>query len=383
VETIIGIIIGLILLVALVVLHELGHAIVARRNGVVVEEFGIGFPPKAWGKKLKNGIELTLNWLPLGGFVRMQGEHDAASKPGDYGAASFWQKTRILLAGVAINWLTAAILFSVLALFGLPKLLPNQVVLPFDNRIETAPMRVAGVVDNSPAERAGLTLGSEVLEIDGQPVNSPEKFIRAVKNSSDDTVRVTYQAEGVEQKSVNVQIEANPENGAPYVGVVLQPQREYIYSTYSAPLVGLATTGQLTIETVKGIGVMIGNLASGLVGKLSPDESVKTQADEKLDSVANSVAGPVGILGTLFPSVREAGLRELAAFTALISLTLAVMNTLPIPALDGGRWFTMAAFKVARKPLTKDREEIIQTVGFFALFGLIILVTIGDIGRLL
>src|SRR5215216_1024612 len=106
-ELIIGILVGLIILVLLVVVHELGHAIVAHRNDVVVEEFGIGFPPKAWGKKLKNGVLFTINWLPLGGFVKLQGENDAANKKGDYGAASYWAKTRILLAGVAINWLVA------------------------------------------------------------------------------------------------------------------------------------------------------------------------------------------------------------------------------------------------------------------------------------
>jgi len=113
---------GLLILVFLVVVHELGHAIVARRNGVVVEEFGIGFPPRAWSKKLKNGVVFSLNWLPLGGFVRMQGENDAADKKGDYGAATFGQKTRILLAGVLINWLVAAILLTILAITGLPKI---------------------------------------------------------------------------------------------------------------------------------------------------------------------------------------------------------------------------------------------------------------------
>ena len=103
-----GILTGLIVLVVLIVVHELGHAIVARRNGVVVEEFGIGFPPKAWGKKLKNGVLFTLNWLPLGGFVRLKGEHDAAKGKGTYGAASFWQKTKILLAGVVMNWLASS-----------------------------------------------------------------------------------------------------------------------------------------------------------------------------------------------------------------------------------------------------------------------------------
>src|SRR5665648_1277834 len=95
----------LLILVFLVVVHELGHAIVALRNGVVVEEFGIGFPPRAWGKKLKNGMLFSLNYLPLGGFVKLQGENDAAAKKGDYGAASFWVKTKILFAGVFINWI--------------------------------------------------------------------------------------------------------------------------------------------------------------------------------------------------------------------------------------------------------------------------------------
>ena len=111
-ETVFGIIVGLLVLTIIVVLHELGHALVAKRNGVIVEEFGIGFPPKAWGKKLSRSIlgknvVYSVNWLPLGGFVKLQGEHDTDTKKGDYGRATFWQKTKILLAGVAANWLTA------------------------------------------------------------------------------------------------------------------------------------------------------------------------------------------------------------------------------------------------------------------------------------
>src|ERR1700712_5695711 len=107
-DLILGIITGVLALTFLVVVHELGHAISARRNGVVVEEFGIGFPPRAWSKKLKNKVLFSINWLPLGGFVKMQGEYDSSSKKGDYGAAGFWTKTKILLAGVFINWIKAA-----------------------------------------------------------------------------------------------------------------------------------------------------------------------------------------------------------------------------------------------------------------------------------
>src|SRR5215213_7190961 len=95
---------GLVVMTILVVIHELGHAIVARRNGVVVEEFGIGFPPLAKSWRLRSGIKLSLNWLPLGGFVRLKGEHDDDKGEGTYGAASLWRKAKILLAGVAINW---------------------------------------------------------------------------------------------------------------------------------------------------------------------------------------------------------------------------------------------------------------------------------------
>ena len=132
---IVGIITGLIILVLLVVVHELGHGIVARRNGVIVEEFGIGFPPKAWGKKVKRSILgenvlFTLNWLPLGGFVKLQGEHDAANKKGDYGAATYWQKTKILLAGVVMKGRGFGVIVNIIvgvlgAFFGgwlLPKL---------------------------------------------------------------------------------------------------------------------------------------------------------------------------------------------------------------------------------------------------------------------
>ena len=125
-EIVIGIIIGVIALTLLVATHELGHGIVARRNGVVVEEFGIGFPPQAYSKVIKKSIlgenvRFSLNWLPLGGFVKLQGEHDAADQPGDYGAATFWQKTKILLAGVTVNWLTAVVLLTGLAWVGYPR----------------------------------------------------------------------------------------------------------------------------------------------------------------------------------------------------------------------------------------------------------------------
>lgn len=139
-ELLLGIVVGLAILIILVAVHELGHTFAAVKNGVAVEEFGIGFPPRAWSRKLRNGTLFSLNWLPLGGFVRLQGEYDSAKNKGDYGAASFWQKTQILAAGVVVNWLVAALLLTVLAWVGLPKVLPNQFFVQSDTTVHRQPV---------------------------------------------------------------------------------------------------------------------------------------------------------------------------------------------------------------------------------------------------
>jgi regulator of sigma E protease len=380
---ILSIIVGILLLVLLVVLHELGHAIVARRNGVVVEEFGIGFPPRAWGKKLKNGILFSLNWLPLGGFVKLQGENDSAKKKGDYGAASLWAKTKILLAGVAANWLIAAILFTCLAWAGLPKftgVIENQFSIPSDTTEVREPVSVATVVDNSPAAKAGLKPGDQLLRFNGQALDQPTDLNTQTKANRGKTVEIIYKRENVEHQT-QVTLLSQDNAGKGYMGIG-PTQRTVLRSTWSAPIVGVVTTYQLTEATLKSLGQMVGNLAVGLVEKLSPNAETRNQAGEKLDAVGQNVAGPVGILGIIFPAAVEAGLGTIILLTAIISLTLAVMNILPIPALDGGRLFVTLLFRVLKKPLTKEREEKIHATGFMVLMGLVVLVTIADVAKL-
>jgi regulator of sigma E protease len=379
-DLIIGIVIGLIAIVFLVVVHELGHAIAARRNGVVVEEFGIGFPPRAWSRKLKNGILFSLNWLPLGGFVRMQGEHDAASNKGDYGAATFWQKTKILLAGVVINWLTAAALLTVLAATGLPKIIPNQFSLPNDTTISSQPVEVATIVGGSPADKAGLKVHDQILRFAGVPLPAPEDLNTQTALHKGQKVEVVYSRGGNEQ-TATVQLRANNDDHQGYLGVT-SGQREQIHATWSAPIVGVVTTAQLTGETFKGIGALVVNLFQGLILQLSPNQATRHEAQQNLGAAGNSVTGPIGILGVIFPQAQKAGVTQVVLLTAIFSLSLAVMNILPIPALDCGRWFTMAIFRLLRQPLTQEREQKIQSVGFMILMALIILVTFGDVSKL-
>jgi len=376
-ELIFGIALGLIILVFLVVVHELGHAIAARRNGVVVEEFGVGFPPRAWSRKLKNGVLLSLNWLPLGGFVKLQGEHDAASGKGDYGAASFWQKTKILLAGITINWLVAAILLTILAVTGLPKVLPNQFTVAGDTTMVKQSVEISALTPGYPAEKAGLKQGDKIVRFAGQEVPTAQVLIDLTQANKGKTVDLIYNREGTEATAT---VTLRDDTGVVF-GAGLG-QRELTRSTWSAPIVGVVTTAQFTWATLEGLGNLVANLFSGLFLQLSPNEATRDQADENLKTVSESVAGPVGILGTIFPQAERAGPTQLVFLTAIISLTLAVMNALPIPALDGGRWFTMALFRLIKQPLTKEREERIQATGFLVLMSLIILITIGDVTKL-
>ncbi len=382
-----GILTGLIILVILVVIHELGHALVAKRNGVVVEEFGIGFPPRAWGKKLKQGmlgtnVLLSVNWLPLGGFVKLKGEHDSAEGQGDYGAATYWQKTKILLAGVLMNWLAAVLIFTILAFVGLPKILPNQFSLPSDTATSIVPLKIATVEPNSPAATAGLKEGDQILLVGTNEIESSGELAETTSSNKGKELQVTY-LRGDSEYTVPVKLRDTVQEGQGYLGVGTSQERlTEIRATWSAPIVGVGTTVQLTYETFKALGGLVANLGEGIVSKFSTNSQVRQAGDAAIGEAANSVSGPVGILGVIFPAMQQAGLKMLLLLTAIISLSLAVMNVLPIPALDGGRWFTMTAFRLARKPLTKEREEKIQTVGFMVLLGLIVLVTIADVGKL-
>ena len=381
-----GIVIGVIALTILVVLRELGHALVARRNGVRVEEFGIGFPPAAYKKKVKKSflgknVVYSVNWLPLGGFVKLQGEHDDDKKPGDYGAATFWQKTKILLAGVAMNWLTAAVLLTLLAWFGLPQLVPHQFTVAGDTRVIYNPVVLASIEKDLPAESAGLKSGDAIISVNGKKVEASAQLSEAAAAHKGEMVRVTYKRDGAERVA-HVALRNTNDDKRGYLGAGLSQER-FTRSTWSAPIVGIGVTAQLTGITLQGLGQVIGDGVSGLVMKLMPNDSAQKQANQKLSSASQSVGGPLSIFGILFPAAERAGMRYVMMMTALISLTLAVMNILPIPALDGGRWFVTAAFRLLKKPLTKEREEKIHGTGFLVLLLLVVLVTVSDMAKLL
>lgn len=383
----IGVAVGLIVLTILVVVHELGHAIVARRNGVVVKEFGIGFPPKAWSKKPKKSflgkdVEFSINWLPLGGFVRLQGEYDSSNQKGDYGAASFWAKTKILLAGVTMNFFAAVLILSILAVSGLPKILDNQIRLPFDTKIDKTAVVAAMVTEGSPAQKAGILVNDQIQRINSTDIESPSQLVELTKNHAGQNITVDFVRSGVQHKA-NIKLNnAEEAKVGGYLGVA-PSQTEKTYSTWSAPVVGVALTGQLSYETIKGVGDLLVKSVGGFIGQFFGSDTSRQAARTSLAAAGESVAGPIGILGVIFPSVVNSGLTQILLLAAIISLTLAVMNILPIPALDGGRWATMAIFRLLKKPLTREREENIQATGMVILLILMVLVTVSDVSKIL
>lgn len=368
-------VLGLLLFVGLVVVHEWGHFITARRGGVEVEEFGIGFPPKAKTLTKKNGTEYTLNWLPLGGFVRLKGEHDADTRKGSYGAAPLWTKVKIMTAGVFMNLFVAYVMLILLALIGVPKLVDNQFTVRSNETVARQDLFVSYVEPNSPASKAGLQSRDTLVSIGlvGQPqtiVKDVDAFPNITKQYAGQTVEVQYRHDGqLRQGTVQLrtvaEVEASKNNPEPkgYLGVSPVQYQVNRY-TWSAPIVAGGLIKQFTELTFKGLGTALSSLFKGDTKKAS-----------------EQVSGPVGIY-VILQQGSDLGIQFILMVIAVISLSLAIMNVLPIPALDGGRLFVTLLFRSFKKPLTKRAEDAIHGSGFALLMLLFVLITIVDVKRL-
>jgi regulator of sigma E protease len=199
-------ILGFVLFISLVLIHEWGHFIASKKNGVTVEEFGLGFPPKAKSLGVHKGTEYTINWLPLGGFVKLKGEHDADRSKGSFGAASTKAKTLIMLAGVGMNLVTAFFLFTIVALIGMPNLSKTlgfeqftvasdtKLIRDYDNK---GVIKVESVVVGSPAEKAGIKSGDQIITINGIAIDSPEKLSEQTKINAGKTVAIATKSADV------------------------------------------------------------------------------------------------------------------------------------------------------------------------------------------
>ena len=402
-SVVLGILIGLFMLVLLVTAHEFGHFLMARKNGVEVEEFGICFPPRAiawrkvngkwrrlkkseWDNAPGEGTILSLNWLPIGGFCQMKGESDADNAKGSFGKARYWRKSLILFGGVLANWTVAFVILTILAWVGMPQFIDNQFKVSGDTQIVTIKnVSVTEVKEGSPAAQGGLREGDEIVSM--RPVSSDGGgifFVRDVngllsfdKEYAGKEVFVTIKRGS---NTVTSQVKLNEVDAEYILGAGVTGEAVY-RSTWSAPVVGFGLTAQLTGETFKGIGQLFVNLFSGLFKQVNPDQVVRESGAAELKSAGDSVSGPLGIVGVLFPAVLKSGGSTLFFFVALISVSLACMNVLPIPALDGGRWLMITIARLRKKRLTKKTEEKIVGRSFIVIIIIALIVTILDITR--
>ena len=389
-------ILGFILFVGLVLIHEWGHYKAARRGGVKVEEFGLGFPPKAWGRKQKDGMVLSLNWLPIGGFVKLRGEHDADKQSGSFGAASLSTKTKILVAGVTMNLLVGILMLTILAVVGMPKLLTKdnvgqeQFSIASDTKVTHRLVQAGYIVPGSPAEKAGINSRDLIARIkNGQQVKeitSSKQLSDATKAFAGSRVTVVYRRGGQEiSKSVQLlsaaEVEASRSTDEPkgYLGV--SPNEVIIQrSTWSAPIVALGFTGQLIELTLKGIGSAFAGLGSWFAGVVTGNGTAKNDGQQRATS---QVGGPVAIVAVLWGG-GTLGLNFVLFIIAIISLTLALINILPIPALDGGRLLVMYLARALKgRPFSPEVEDRIHGTGMAVLLALFVLITIVDVRRFL
>lgn len=401
--SIVLLVIGLLLFIGLVVVHEFGHFIMARRNGVEVEEFGIFFPPRLFKHKTKAGWIFTINVLPLGGFVKLKGEHDTDTEKGSYGAASLAAKSKIMAAGVVMNLITALVLLTILAIIGMPKLLDNQFTIKSDTHIVTQKVLISLVESGSPAQKAGLQDEDEIVSIGlagtvPTAVHSDDGLKSLTKAYAGKTVIVHYVRQGQERQtqvtllsasvvstslaSYNKQINSTnldcakitpPKGNLGVEPTVFTIQR----STLSAPLTAVGLATQVTTLTFEGLGHALGGVGSIFAAIFTGNHTARSNGE---CTATSQVSGPVGIFEIL-KTGSLLGYQYMLFIIAIISLTLAIMNILPIPALDGGRlWITLVA-RSLRRPLSAKTEETVNAIGFLVLVGLIILISIVDIQR--
>ncbi|MBP9812815.1 site-2 protease family protein [Candidatus Nomurabacteria bacterium] len=377
---------GLFSFVLLVVAHEYGHFLVAKKKGVEVEEFGVGFPPKIFGRKMGKGIfegYYTVNLLPLGGFVRLKGEHDADKEKGAFGSVSTSAKLQIMLAGVLVNYLLAVVLFTIVAWVGMPQLVPNQFSVKSNETISRSDVVSNFVDEGSPAASAGIVSGDIIKSINNQSISTSQELIDAAKSNAGQEVTISFihkgdtrQSETTLLSSQEVEASKQTDNPKGYLGVV---PTEYKLATYTwaAPVVAVGSTVQFSWLTLKAIGSSLAALGKAFVNAVTGDG---TAAKQEASKASENVSGPVGIFAILQQGT-ALGYQFILFVIALISLTLAIMNFLPIPALDGGRAFVMLLFRAMKKPLTAKREELIHGTGFALLILLFVVITIVDVRR--
>lgn len=352
----ITLLIFLVVLSVLVFVHEFGHFITAKKLGVRVDEFGFGFPPRAFSVK-RGGTVYSLNWIPLGGFVKIKGEMaDEATGRDSFATQSAPRRLLILAAGVTMNMLLAWLLFSAGAMIGLTETVDD---VHTSATVRNRAVTVTDVIPDSPASTAGIAYGDSIAAVNGAPVVEVAALQETLRTASGE-VTLTLKR-GQTTRDVQVTPVVLEKTGKPGIGVGLLETGTVSYPFWYAPVRGAEITVMNTLAVFQAFGGLIAGIFTG-------------------KGVSADVAGPVGI-AVATGEVARLGFIYLLQFTALLSINLAVINILPLPALDGGRVLFLIIEKIRRKPVDRRIEGIVHQIGFGLLLLLALFVTVQDVRR--
>lgn len=361
-----SIILFIIILAVLILVHELGHFTAAKRAGVRVDEFGIGFPPRLWTKKVGETV-YSVNAFPIGGFVKIFGEDPSEeSMKGRDSARSLTHKSKLIQAwiigaGVISNLLFAWLLISVGFMVGLPYSVDDS---SYGVRVENPNLTITQVMPKSPAETAGLKGGDIILTLSSgeEALTSPrvsatQKFI-----ASHDEIKLTY-LRGEETKTAVIPTVEGVVDGRRAIGISMDVVGILKLPIYEAFYVGLTTTASITISMAIGIIEFFKNI---FIGQANLGE----------------ISGPVGIVG-IVSDASTLGFIHLVSLTAIISINLAIINLLPFPALDGGRLFFLLIEWVKRSPIKPEVTNIANGIGFLILIAFMVFITFHDVVKII
>lgn len=354
----------ILIIIILVLVHEWGHYKSAKIFGIRVDEFGIGFPPKVKTLFERNGTKYTLNWIPFGGFVKIFGENgrDELQANTDEGKgiafynAKKYKQAIVLFAGVFMNYILAALIFFVIFAFGTYAGVEGVTNSKY---VKTDPITIVqSILPDYPAGMAGVLPGDVIVSMSyGDTyieVPTPTQIIDAVSTNQATEYNFVINRDGE-----NMTIGLSPTEGdSPKVGIMMSYVAKIKYPVHVAFVKGFETAS-----------IMFGQVTKGIIGIFTGHTSI------------GDISGPVGIVG-IVGDIYKIGFTELLAFTALISLNLAVINLVPFPALDGGRLLFVGMEAITRKPVPQKFFEYANATGFILLIGLMILVTVRDVLRL-
>lgn len=357
------IIVFILILGLLIFAHELGHFVSAKKAGVKVEEFGFGFPPKIFGFK-KGETTYSLNAIPLGGFVKIFGEEGdenrSQSKRAFYNRP-IWQRAIILVMGVIMNLILAAVLLSIVHMIGVPTFVEQGQEANYKN----IQIQIIETAKNSPAENTGIKVGDAIIslaygseKIEIKEIEEVQQFI-AFHSGQEISLEIKRGNETI-VKNLTPRVNPPEEEGA--LGIAMSKTGLATYPWYKAILKGFETTGKLAVTMVTMFWLLIKTLL--FQGKM-----------------IGEIAGPVGI-AVLTSQVVHLGWVYVLQFAAILSINLAIINILPFPALDGGRLLFLLIEKIKGKPVKFKTEKIAHALGFAILIGLMIIITLRDVIKL-